>query len=137
MWEKPFLICGELGFRCQDGGYHADAFEIDGKDLDELVRDHFGVCAAKASESERDNPRIVGRVRIIIEKLTSDIEMDERKLRDYIGRFLPVAEEALANATGCQEFKLLEIPAMRFRNALSLLESGDINAAWVLLETSE
>ena len=53
---------GVLKTWSQEGGYADDALEIDGRDLSELIADHFG--------DGRTGDRNYGRVRITIERLS-------------------------------------------------------------------
>ena len=73
-WKEPLVICGELILYCYGPGERG--LEMAGEQLDSLVRDHFDV--------DRDSLRVsVGRVRIIIEKLTSDTKRNEVKSRKH------------------------------------------------------
>ena len=86
---KPFVIEGDLHLKCQEGGFASDAFVIqdpnpqqdlvtrlvetvtnqhpNGKDLDDLVAEHFG-CERETPSGDRQ----VGMVRITIEKIEKD-----------------------------------------------------------------
>ena len=63
--DKIFVVEGKLVFGCQEGGLAADAWELDDKDLDDLVAEHFGI-----EREQYTGNRPIGRVRITIEKLS-------------------------------------------------------------------
>lgn len=64
MTKEPFVLCGELILYHQSSDrFWRDAFEVDGKDLDDLILAHFGVEVKGAFGC-------IGEVRITIEPLT-------------------------------------------------------------------
>ena len=74
---EAFVIEGDLWLCSQEGGNAADAFEIDDKDLDDIVAGHFGAVRKYASRDDwferakwvHNGDRHIGKVRITIERL--------------------------------------------------------------------
>ena len=65
---EPFVVEGDLLLGEQEGGFAYPCWEVDGKHLEELIIEHFGVKQnGRNSEQPWDWP--VGRVRITIEQL--------------------------------------------------------------------
>ena len=81
--SEAFVIEGNLWLCSQEGGFAADAFEVDDKDLDDIVADHFGAArkGLPANAYARENwgvkwehvgDRHIGNVRITIERLSDE-----------------------------------------------------------------
>ena len=60
--KDRFEIVGNLWLICQEGGFAAAAFEVDGRDLDELVMKHFDASRIMPTGNSH-----IGQVRITIE----------------------------------------------------------------------
>ena len=79
--SEAFVIEGDLWLCAQDGG--VDAFEVDDRDMDDIVADHFGAArkGLPANAYARENwgvkwehvgDRHIGNVRITIERLSEE-----------------------------------------------------------------